>query len=58
MCFPTTALNHAGYESNVLVRQLLETAGNGRVLVVDGGASLRCAVLCAVCCVLFVLPRL
>lgn len=43
MCFPTTALNHAGYESNVLVRQLLETAGNGRVLVVDGGASLRCA---------------
>ncbi len=31
----------AGYESNVLVRQLLETAGHGRVLVVDGGGSLR-----------------
>jgi RraA family protein len=33
------------YESNVLVRQLLEGAGHGRVLVVDGGASLRCALL-------------
>ena len=33
------------HESNVLVRQALEGAGHGRVLVVDGGASLRCALL-------------
>ncbi|KAL4426033.1 hypothetical protein ABPG77_007829 [Micractinium sp. CCAP 211/92] len=32
-------------DSNVRVRQLLETAGHGRVLVVDGGGSLRCALL-------------
>lgn len=29
------------FESNVLVRQKLETQGNGNVLVVDGGGSLR-----------------
>lgn len=33
------------YEDNALLRQVLETAGNGRVLVVDGGGSLRCALL-------------
>ena len=33
------------FEDNALVRQVLETAGDGRVLVVDGGASLRCALL-------------
>ena len=33
------------YESNPLVRKALEEPGNGRVLVVDAGASLRCAVL-------------
>lgn len=33
------------YEDNVLVRATLEQAGHGRVLVVDGGASLRCALL-------------
>ena len=33
------------YESNVRVRQLLESPGGGRVLVVDGGGSLRCALL-------------
>jgi regulator of ribonuclease activity A len=27
------------------VRSALETAGNGRVLVIDGGASLRCALV-------------
>jgi regulator of ribonuclease activity A len=32
-------------EDNVLVRRQLESAGNGRVLVVDGGGSLRCALL-------------
>ncbi len=33
------------FEDNSLVRQALEEAGNGRVLVVDGGASLRCALI-------------
>ncbi|KAL5566727.1 hypothetical protein UlMin_029891 [Ulmus minor] len=33
------------FEDNVLVRELLEEKGNGRVLVVDGGGSLRCAIL-------------
>ncbi|KAL4421564.1 hypothetical protein ABPG75_010855 [Micractinium tetrahymenae] len=33
------------HDSNVRVRQLLETAGHGRVLVVDGGGSLRCALM-------------
>ena len=31
------------HEDNSLVRQALEEPGNGRVLVVDGGGSLRCA---------------
>lgn len=33
------------FEDNVLVRSTLETRGNGRVLVIDGGASLRCALV-------------
>ncbi|EFJ49804.1 hypothetical protein VOLCADRAFT_120739 [Volvox carteri f. nagariensis] len=33
------------YENNPLVRKALEEPGNGRVLVVDGGGSLRCALL-------------
>lgn len=33
------------FEDNVLVRQAVESPGDGRVLVVDGGASLRCALL-------------
>ncbi len=33
------------YEDNALVRGTLEQPGAGRVLVVDGGASLRCALL-------------
>ncbi|HYF60432.1 MAG TPA: ribonuclease E activity regulator RraA [Burkholderiaceae bacterium] len=32
-------------DDNSLVRAALETPGAGRVLVVDGGASLRCALL-------------
>ncbi|MEP6688515.1 MAG: ribonuclease E activity regulator RraA [Gemmatimonadales bacterium] len=32
-------------EDNALVRQMLETPGEGRVLVVDGGGSLRTALL-------------
>ncbi|RWR81373.1 putative 4-hydroxy-4-methyl-2-oxoglutarate aldolase 3 [Cinnamomum micranthum f. kanehirae] len=31
------------FEDNVLVRELLETRGDGRVLVIDGGGSMRCA---------------
>ena len=33
------------HEDNSLVRDALAEAGNGRVLVVDGGGSLRCALL-------------
>jgi regulator of ribonuclease activity A len=33
------------FEDNSLVRAALEEAGQGRVLVVDGGASLRCALV-------------
>jgi regulator of ribonuclease activity A len=33
------------YEDNTLVRETLETPGRGRVLVVDGGGSLRCALV-------------
>jgi regulator of ribonuclease activity A len=33
------------HEDNLLVRKVLETAGNGRVLVIDGGGSLRRALV-------------
>ena len=33
------------FEDNLLVRAALEEPGEGRVLVVDGGASLKCALL-------------
>src|SRR5690606_22859401 len=33
------------FEDNSLVRQALEEPGEGRVLVVDGGGSMRCALL-------------
>ena len=33
------------FEDNVLVRALLETKGEGRVLVIDGGGSMRCALV-------------
>ncbi len=33
------------FEDNTLVRQSLEQAGDGRVLVIDGGGSLRCALV-------------
>lgn len=33
------------FEDNTLVRQQLETDGKGRVLVVDGGGSNRCALV-------------
>jgi regulator of ribonuclease activity A len=33
------------FEDNALVRKALESAGNGRVLVIDGGGSMRCALV-------------
>jgi regulator of ribonuclease activity A len=33
------------FEDNLLVRAALETPGKGSVLIVDGGASLRCALV-------------
>ena len=33
------------FEDNTLVRRALEEAGEGRVLVIDGGGSLRCALV-------------
>lgn len=33
------------FEDNVLVRSALEAPGNGQVLVIDGGGSLRCALV-------------
>jgi regulator of ribonuclease activity A len=33
------------FEDNALVRTLLEEAGDGRVLVIDGGGSIRCALV-------------
>lgn len=33
------------FEDNVLVREVLESRGEGRVLVIDGGGSMRCALV-------------
>lgn len=33
------------FEDNTLVRNTLETPGRGRVLVIDGGGSMRCALV-------------
>jgi regulator of ribonuclease activity A len=33
------------FEDNALLRETLEQPGNGRVLVVDGGGSTRCAIV-------------
>ncbi|XP_073017395.1 putative 4-hydroxy-4-methyl-2-oxoglutarate aldolase 3 [Primulina eburnea] len=33
------------FEDNVLVREFLESKGHGRVLVVDGGGSMNCALV-------------
>ena len=43
--FRGQALTLKLFEDNVLVRSTLETPGEGRVLVVDGGGSLRCALV-------------
>jgi regulator of ribonuclease activity A len=42
-CGPVATLKV--HEDNSLVRETLEQDGQGRVLVVDGGASMRCALL-------------
>lgn len=42
-CGPVVTLKL--FEDNSLVRSALEQPGEGRVLVVDGGGSLRCALL-------------
>jgi len=42
-CGPITTLKL--FEDNTLVRSTLETPGEGRVLVVDGGGSMRCAMV-------------
>ena len=42
-CGPATTLKV--HEDNALVRSTLEMPGKGQVLVIDGGASLRCALV-------------
>ncbi len=42
-CGPATTLKV--FEDNALVRSTLEVAGNGHVLVIDGGGSLRSALV-------------
>ncbi|WP_227817626.1 ribonuclease E activity regulator RraA [Nitrogeniibacter aestuarii] len=42
-CGPITTLKL--FEDNTLVRSTLEGPGEGRVLVVDGGGSMRCAMV-------------
>jgi regulator of ribonuclease activity A len=44
-CFSGEAVTLKLFEDNTLVRATLEEKGEGRVLVVDGGGSLRCALV-------------
>lgn len=44
-CFHGPVATVKCFEDNSLVKQALETEGAGRVLVVDAGGSLRCAML-------------
>ena len=44
-CFSGEAVTLKVFEDNALVRATLEEPGAGRVLVVDGGGSLRCALV-------------
>ncbi|HZZ11140.1 MAG TPA: ribonuclease E activity regulator RraA [Paraburkholderia sp.] len=44
-CFSGAACTLKVFEDNGLVRATLEEKGAGRVLVVDGGGSLRCALV-------------
>lgn len=43
--FEGTVVTVKVFEDNSLVREALAEAGQGRVLVVDGGGSMRCALL-------------
>ena len=43
--FEGTVVTVKVFEDNSLVRAALEEAGEGRVLVVDGGGSMRCALM-------------
>ncbi|MEI8297282.1 MAG: ribonuclease E activity regulator RraA [Pseudomonadota bacterium] len=43
--FAGQAVTLRAFEDNSLVRELVRTAGEGRVLVIDGGGSRRCAML-------------
>lgn len=45
VAFSGPAVTLKVFEDNALVRSTLEEKGEGRVLVVDGGASLRCALV-------------
>jgi len=44
-CFAGKAITLKIFEDNSLVREILGTDGRGKVLVVDGGGSLRCALV-------------
>ena len=44
-CFEGPVTTVKVYEDNTFVRRALEEPGAGRVLVVDGGGSLRCALV-------------
>ena len=44
-CFGGEVVTIKVFEDNTLVRATLEEKGTGRVLVVDGGGSLRCALV-------------
>ncbi|MDX1687149.1 MAG: ribonuclease E activity regulator RraA [Candidatus Promineifilaceae bacterium] len=44
-CFSGPMVTLDVYEDDVLVRETLEEPGDGRVLVIDGGGSTRCALL-------------
>jgi regulator of ribonuclease activity A len=45
LCFAGPACTLKVFEDNALVRAVLETPGDGQVLVIDGGASRRCALV-------------
>jgi regulator of ribonuclease activity A len=45
IAFEGTVVTLKVFEDNSLVRSALEEPGDGRVLVVDGGGSLRCALV-------------
>ncbi|ABF08265.1 regulator of ribonuclease activity A [Cupriavidus metallidurans] len=45
MAFSGPAVTLKVFEDNSMVRATLETPGAGRVLVVDGGGSMRCALV-------------